>query len=85
MSTTAAVAVSEPRRVFRFILDELKPRGPWLTPFNVISIPIILTGLVIKHNHIGNRVGMINHVPAFGPCRITNMTYPDGFYLQQRM
>jgi Ni/Fe-hydrogenase subunit HybB-like protein len=46
MSAPAAV-VSEPRRVFRFILDELKPRGPWLTPFNVISIPIILAGLVI--------------------------------------
>jgi len=46
MSSNAAV-VSEPRRVFRFILDELKPRGPWLTPFNVISIPIILAGLVI--------------------------------------
>ena len=25
----------------------MKPRGPWLTPFNAISIPVILTGLVI--------------------------------------
>jgi len=32
---------------FRFLLQELKPRGPWLTPFNIISIPVILTGLVI--------------------------------------
>ncbi len=46
MSTSAATA-SEAGRVFRFILDEMKPRGPWLTPFNVISILIILTGIVI--------------------------------------
>ena len=32
---------------FRFLIQELKPRGPWLTPFNAISIPVILTGLVI--------------------------------------
>ena len=32
---------------FRFLIQEMKPRGPWLTPFNIISIPIILTGLVI--------------------------------------
>lgn len=32
---------------FRFLLQEMKPRGPWLTPFNIISIPIILAGLVI--------------------------------------
>jgi len=45
--TDNTAVVSESSRVFRFILDELKPRGPWLTPFNVISIPIILAGLVI--------------------------------------
>ena len=32
---------------FRFLIQELKPRGPWLTPFNIISIPVILTGVVI--------------------------------------
>ncbi|MGD2129861.1 MAG: polysulfide reductase NrfD [Lysobacterales bacterium] len=43
-----AAAISERRRVFRFLLDELKPRGgPWLTPFNIISIPVMLAGLLI--------------------------------------
>jgi len=46
MSTATAVT-SESRRVFRFLLEELRPRGPWLTPFNLISIPIMLAGLVI--------------------------------------
>jgi Ni/Fe-hydrogenase subunit HybB-like protein len=43
----STVVAGESGRIFRFILDELKPRGPWLTPFNVISIPIMLTGVVI--------------------------------------
>ena len=31
----------------RFLAQEMKPRGPWRTWFNVISIPIMLTGVVI--------------------------------------
>lgn len=46
MSNHAAVA-DRNAGVFRFLLEEIKPRGPWITPFNVISIPIILIGLVI--------------------------------------
>jgi len=46
MNTDVAVT-GEFGRFFRFLLQEMKPRGPWLTPFNVISIPIIFTGLVI--------------------------------------
>jgi Ni/Fe-hydrogenase subunit HybB-like protein len=40
-------AAGEAGRIFRFLREELKPRGPWLTPFNIISIPIMLTGVVI--------------------------------------
>jgi Ni/Fe-hydrogenase subunit HybB-like protein len=32
---------------FRFLIQELKPRGPWLTPFNIISIPVILIGIAV--------------------------------------
>lgn len=72
MSTSAAAVVSEPRRVFRFILDELKPRGPWLTPFNVISIPIILTGLVILYYRF-----------RYGLASVTNLSqeHPWGLWL----
>lgn len=66
MSTHAAV-VSEPRRVFRFILDELKPRGPWLTPFNVISIPIILTGLVILYYRFRYGLGSVTNLSQEQP------------------
>ena len=50
-SATATAAATTPRgssaTSFDFLIQEMKPRGPWLTPFNVISIPVILTGVVI--------------------------------------
>ena len=44
---TNVVAGGEFNRILQFLIHELKPRGPWLTTFNVISIPVILAGLVI--------------------------------------
>ena len=46
MNRTEAVA-GDFGQFVRFLLSEMKPRGPWLTWFNVISIPIMLTGVVI--------------------------------------
>lgn len=33
--------------LWKFILNELKPKGKLLTPFNIISAPIILAGLIL--------------------------------------
>jgi len=66
MSAPAAT-ISEPRRVFRFVLDELKPRGPWLTPFNVISIPIILVGLVILYYRFRYGLGSVTNLSQAHP------------------
>lgn len=35
------------KSAWRFFLNELKPKGKWLTPFNLISIPVMLLGLVL--------------------------------------
>jgi Ni/Fe-hydrogenase subunit HybB-like protein len=57
---------------FHFLLEELKPRGKWLTPFNVISIPVILTGVVI-----------VIYRFIFGLGAVTNLSqdFPWGFWL----
>jgi len=54
VSTLEAAKSGPPRRLGpelaafgRFMLRELKPRGKLLTPFNLISLPIILAGVVI--------------------------------------
>ena len=62
-----AATVSESSRVFHFILDELKPRGPWLTPFNVISIPIILVGLVILYYRFRYGLGSVTNLSQEHP------------------
>ena len=45
-----------PRNTLLFVLKELKPRGPFLTPFNIVSIPVILLGMVILVIRFTDRV-----------------------------
>lgn len=64
--------VNEVKRVARFLLGELKPKGKILTPFNVITAPIILLGAVL----IGIRF-------AKGLGSVTNLSqdYPWGLWI----
>ena len=71
MSSTAVVT-SEFSRVFKFFLQELKPRGKWLTPFNVISIPIILVGLVILYFRFVYGLGSVTNL---------NQEFPWGLWI----
>lgn len=52
---------------FRFLIQEMKPRGPWLTPFNVISIPVILTGLVILVYRFIHGLGSVTNLSQETP------------------
>ena len=73
MSTANSVA---PRQsVWQFILSELKPKGPIFTPFNIISVPTILAGLVIVVWRF-----------AFGLGSVTNLTqdYPWGIWIDRK-
>ena len=57
---------------FQFLIQEMKPRGPWLTPFNIISVPVILTGLVVLYFRF-----------VYGLGAVTNLSqdFPWGFWL----
>jgi len=65
-------ATRESGSFIRFLIQEMKPRGKWLTPFNVISIPVILTGLVILYFRF-----------VYGLGSVTNLSqeFPWGFWL----
>lgn len=71
MNRTSAVA-ADFGQFIRFLLSEMKPQGPWITPFNVISIPIILTGIVILFYRF-----------IFGLGSVTNLSqdFPWGLWL----
>jgi len=49
-------------RFIRFLIQEMKPRGPWLTPFNIISIPVILTGVVVLYFRFRYGLGAVTNL-----------------------
>src|SRR3990172_7800967 len=69
---STAVFTNELNRVFKFFLQELKPRGRWLTPFNVISIPIIILGLVILYFRFTIGLGAVTNL---------NQDFPWGLWI----
>ncbi|HWR73896.1 MAG TPA: NrfD/PsrC family molybdoenzyme membrane anchor subunit [Nitrospirota bacterium] len=70
--TGNADADGRPRSLLLFVLHELKPRGPFLTPFNVISIPVILVGLAIL---------VVRFTEGLGSVTNLNQEYPWGFWI----
>jgi Ni/Fe-hydrogenase subunit HybB-like protein len=62
----------ELKKAFRFIVSELKPKGKLLTPFNIITVPIIVVGLVLIVIRF-----------AFGLASVTNLSqaYPWGIWI----
>jgi len=69
---TTATATGGFGNFYRFVLQEMKPRGPWFTPFNVISIPVILLGLVIV---------TIRFIYGLGSVTNLSQEFPWGFWL----
>jgi Ni/Fe-hydrogenase subunit HybB-like protein len=57
-----ATATGEFSRFIRFLIQEMKPRGPWLTPFNIISIPVILTGVVVLYFRFRYGLGAVTNL-----------------------
>ena len=50
------------KSTWKFILSELKPKGKLLTPFNIISAPIILTGIVLIVIRFWKGIGSITNL-----------------------
>jgi Ni/Fe-hydrogenase subunit HybB-like protein len=72
----AAGAIAAPRRegqsTLRFILSELKPKGRILTPFNIITAPIILVGIVLI---------AIRFIYGLGAVTNLSQSYPWGIWI----
>src|SRR4030065_216448 len=67
-----AVFTSEFKRFIKFFLHELQPRGKWLTPFNIISIPIIIIGVVILFIRFTQGLGSVTNL---------SQEFPWGFWI----
>ncbi len=87
MNNTAAVT-SEFNRFIRFFWQELKPRGKWLTPFNVISIPTIIVGLIILYFRFVYGLGSVTNLSQDFPWGlwigfdvVTGVAFAGGSYV----
>ena len=49
-------------RFVRFVISEMKPRGPWLTPFNIISIPVMIIGVIILYFRFRYGLGAVTNL-----------------------
>lgn len=89
MSKTINVAESAPNPgFFQFLLEELKPKGKIFTPFNIISFPIIILGLVIIYLRFKNGIGSVTNLTQEVPWGlwigfdvVTGVAFAGGAYV----
>jgi Ni/Fe-hydrogenase subunit HybB-like protein len=69
-------------------LGELKPKGKWLTPFNIISIPIMILGLVLIIIRFWKGLGSITNLTQEVPWGlwigfdvVTGVAFAGGAYV----
>jgi Ni/Fe-hydrogenase subunit HybB-like protein len=85
---TLAQIRNEAWKFFRFIISEMKPKGKLLTPFNLISIPIILLAAVLLFIRFTKGLGSITNLSQDYPWGlwigfdvITGVAFAGGAYV----
>lgn len=83
-----AILTDEFKRFIKFFLQELKPRGKWLTPFNIISIPIIILGVIILYIRFTQGLGSVTNLSQQTPWGfwigfdvVTGVAFAGGAYV----
>jgi len=73
---------------FRFLLHELKPKGKLLTPFNIISFPVIVLGTIIMIVRFVEGLGSVTNLSqdfAWGIWKgfnvVTGVAFAGGAYV----
>jgi len=74
--------------IIKFLSGELRPKGKWLTPFNIISIPIIILGLVLIVIRFWKGIGSITNLSQEIPWGlwigfdvVTGVAFAGGAYV----
>lgn len=88
-STTNVIAKeNDGKAMWRFFLSELKPKGKWLTPFNIISIPIIILGIVLIVIRFWKGLGSVTNLTQDVPWGlwigfdvVTGVAFAGGAYV----
>jgi Ni/Fe-hydrogenase subunit HybB-like protein len=89
MNNNIPVAIdNNGKSIWRFLVKEFKPKGKWLTPFNIISIPIMLLGLALIVIRFWKGIGSITNLTQEIPWGIwigfdvvTGVAFAGGAYV----
>lgn len=75
-------------KTFHFLTSQFIPRGPWLTPFNIISIPVIFVGLVLIVLRFWKGIGAVTNLTQEIPWGlwigfdvVTGVAFAGGAYV----
>ena len=79
---------NEGKPIWHFLASELKPRGKFLTPFNIISIPVMILGLVLIVIRFWKGLGSITNLTQEVPWGlwigfdvVTGVAFAGGAYV----
>ncbi len=85
---TLLAADNDGKSIWKFLLRELKPKGKALTPFNIISVPIILLGIVLIVYRFIHGIGSITNLSQEIPWGlwigfdvVTGVAFAGGAYV----
>jgi Ni/Fe-hydrogenase subunit HybB-like protein len=74
--------------IWKFLLSEFKPKGKFFTPFNIISIPVMLLGLVLIVIRFWKGIGSITNLTQEIPWGlwigfdvVTGVAFAGGAYV----
>lgn len=83
-----SVSTRGKKSIFKFILGELKPRGKIFTPFNIISVPVIVLGIVIIIIRFWKGLGSVTNLDQEFPWGlwigfdvVTGVAFAGGAYV----
>ncbi len=85
---TLLAADNDGKSICKFLLRELKPKGKAFTPFNIISVPIILLGIVLIVYRFIHGIGAITNLSQEIPWGlwigfdvVTGVAFAGGAYV----
>jgi len=83
-----SISIRGEKSIFKFILGELKPRGKMFTPFNIISAPVIVLGIVIIIIRFWKGLGSVTNLDQEFPWGlwigfdvVTGVAFAGGAYV----
>lgn len=87
-STALTIENKEGAKGLKFIFNEFKPKGKIFTPFNIISAPIILLGLVLIYIRFAQGIGSVTNLTQDVPWGlwigfdvVTGVAFAGGAYV----